>query len=250
MRRKLWKLGLWIAASVAILIAGENIISPDFNRCLKQEGAENTAKSDQEKRSEIILIPSSQSICLLRSVDKHNGFFSLFAAIAVAFFTYTLWGSTNTLVAIERRREDNVRCRIGAGGQIVRFEEVVSGQNSTGFQIEVSNVGDGAAIVDFIRWGYGEFGNLPPVAAYSRQVPSGQAIFARSKQAVRHVPLPDATCIRPVIFFEFDYTDVSRGGRGRIGFVMEVYNPDFRALPVFIRDGIDPSYLKDIYPLP
>jgi len=141
---------------------------------------------------------------------------------------------------------------LGGGGQIAHRKAVLPDltvEDSIGFQIEATNAGDGAAIIELIRWGYGEFGKLPPVPGYDRQVTSGQHIFPRSGAAVRHVPLPPKDFIRPLIFFEFDYTDVSRGGKGRIGFVMEVYNLDFRALPVHTKDGVSSDYLKDIYPL-
>jgi hypothetical protein len=36
---------------------------------------------------------------------------------------------------------------------------------------------------------------------------------------------------------------------GRIGFVMQVHNPDFRALPVFTDVGVSRDYRRDIFPL-
>lgn len=89
----------FIAAAVAIIvfIAAETALSHSYNACANHDYAQYSAESAKDKSGSI---PSlifharffvvSPYDCTVRMIDRHNGFFSALAAIAVGVFTLML----------------------------------------------------------------------------------------------------------------------------------------------------------------
>jgi len=169
------------------------------------------------------------------ALDRYGVLLTAIATVAIAGFTYILYRATNALVMAEQQKRSIVR---GAGRMV----------STDVFEIQASNSGEGAAILSLIRWGFAEFGEVPPVPAYERQVPSGESLFPRQQYTpVRYVRLREGLK-RPVIFCQFTYFDVSRKKDAVYSFAMDIRNPEFPLLPAFTRE-MAPDYWKDTFSL-
>jgi hypothetical protein len=84
---------LFLAAllvALAVFVWTENEIAPEFQTCISQETSQNATKGPNNETKIIIVRAEAQTICSLRLIDRHNGFFSLLAAISIAWFTLML----------------------------------------------------------------------------------------------------------------------------------------------------------------
>lgn len=88
----------WIAflLLVAAGVWTENSLAPSFQGCINEEASKHLA-DDQNQRQIVIEFIRTQTICSLRLMDLHAGFFAAISGFIVAFFTYTLWWSTDKL---------------------------------------------------------------------------------------------------------------------------------------------------------
>ncbi len=85
-------LGL-IAALIIVIVAFifvENAAAPSFHKCISYVVQEQAADRADQQSSIVPDVISRQSICTIQLIDKHNGFFGLLVAVAIACFTYTL----------------------------------------------------------------------------------------------------------------------------------------------------------------
>jgi hypothetical protein len=94
------KFGPFCGALLVFLIVfllAENYAAPSFQNCVSQN-SETQSTEESENKSHIIgRLIFAESVCSLRLVDRHNGFFAAVAAFAIAAFTFTLWQSTEKL---------------------------------------------------------------------------------------------------------------------------------------------------------
>jgi hypothetical protein len=99
-----------------IFVALENLSIHQFQQCVAAKTADNSTKeSDQESRVIIVLRDfGAQSICTVRVLDKHNGFFAALGGLAVAFFTFTLWQSTEKMWRASIRQSEDLGKSIAA----------------------------------------------------------------------------------------------------------------------------------------
>jgi hypothetical protein len=88
---------------VGLLVWTEENVSQEFSRCVNDWSADYG--SDQSSKDGLIVakLIGGHALCVIRSIDRHNGFFAALAAFIVAFFTYTLDRATNRLWEIEDR---------------------------------------------------------------------------------------------------------------------------------------------------
>jgi hypothetical protein len=80
-----------------------NKITPSFQSCISQTSGDYGSKETDKKAKVIGIFVASESICTLRLVDQHSGFFAAVAAFIVAWFTFTLKQSTTQLWRTEER---------------------------------------------------------------------------------------------------------------------------------------------------
>lgn len=90
----------------------EFAVSHSFRRCISEPADYRGAEGSYKYSRVVAVFIFRQGICSLRLIDAHNGFFALLGTIAVAFFTFTLWRSTDRLwQAAEDQREADERAR-------------------------------------------------------------------------------------------------------------------------------------------
>jgi hypothetical protein len=78
---------LSLVGFIGILLGAENTVSSQFAKCLSQISPHDVTATTGQKLLHIVW---PQSVCTLRIVDAHNGFFGLLVAVVVAAFTFTL----------------------------------------------------------------------------------------------------------------------------------------------------------------
>ena len=76
----------------------ENNFAPSFKSCISQESIKQISNSPEYKLQFIVIAIKTQSICSLRLIDTHAGFFAMVAAFIVSGFTFTLWQATGKIV--------------------------------------------------------------------------------------------------------------------------------------------------------
>jgi hypothetical protein len=96
--------------AIAIFVWAENQIAPSFQACTSQNASERGGEGSKNNGG-VASVVKAQSICSLRLIDRHNGFFAALAALIVAAFTFTLWVATSkqaglTLEALKLAREE------------------------------------------------------------------------------------------------------------------------------------------------
>jgi len=134
---------------VAIFIWAENQIAPSFQSCVSQEAI-----------SDFI---GSQTLCSIRLVDAHNGFFSAVAALVVAVFTIVLAVVTEKQARLTRdsiklaRDEFNAAHRPKIITHSVKYEPFVheSGDvdfDKIGASVIFYNTGENAATIEAIKY--------------------------------------------------------------------------------------------------
>jgi hypothetical protein len=80
---------------LCIFIWTENYAARGFQECVKQYSSDHGNEKGNKETSVVSI--SAQSVCSLRLIDRHNGFFAALAAFIIAWFTYTLRRSTDEL---------------------------------------------------------------------------------------------------------------------------------------------------------
>jgi len=73
-----------VLTMVVIFIGFENNFVSSFDACISQKAPDHGKLG-------------LQTICTVRLIDRHAGFFGMLAGFIVAFFTFTLWRSTDKL---------------------------------------------------------------------------------------------------------------------------------------------------------
>jgi hypothetical protein len=97
--------------AITIFVWAENQIAPSFQACMSQNASEQRGEGSKNNSDGVAAIVKAQSICSLRLIDRHNGFFAALAALIVAAFTFTLWVATSkqaglTLESLKLAREE------------------------------------------------------------------------------------------------------------------------------------------------
>jgi hypothetical protein len=182
--------------------------------------------------------PLGSILKVVTILDRYGALITAISTIAIAIFTYILYGATNALVAVERDR----RSTVGGGGAKALHDPNF-------FTIVATNAGPGSAILRRLRWGFEDLGVIPPTPRYDGgDIQTHEPLFPGRDQAVRHVRIPERGYDRAVIFFRFDYWDVNRRRDASIGFVLIIEGPDYPRLPVPTFD-VPPAYLENSFPL-
>jgi hypothetical protein len=96
LRRYLLFFGACLIGLVIFLWA-ENEFSKSFQDCITEYSSGQASKDSNKQRFNVAIFVKAQSICTVRLVDKHNGFFAAIAAFIVAWFTFSLRQSTDEL---------------------------------------------------------------------------------------------------------------------------------------------------------
>jgi hypothetical protein len=86
-----------IVTALFLFLWAENQVAPSFQACISQNSTKQSAESPNDYGKIVSVFVKTQSICSLRLIDRHNGFFAAIAAAIVAAFTFTLWRSTDRL---------------------------------------------------------------------------------------------------------------------------------------------------------
>jgi hypothetical protein len=169
--------------------------------------------------------------------ETPEGWTALFTC-TLTISTIGLWLVTASIARDARNAAAKTRSIVRGGGL-----EVHSGL----FQIEASNAGDGAALIQTIRWGFGDLGKLPTIPVYTEEAP-GDALFARTPyRPIRHTKSSGG--LNAVIFFRLEYFDVHQKRKAVIGHVLQIRSPAFPMVPIQLREGIPDEYLIDTFPV-
>jgi hypothetical protein len=99
-RRMSKKFGPFCGALLVFLIVfllTENYAAPSFENCISQNSGDHGTEKSENKGRIVGRFIFAESICSLRLIDRHNGFFAAIAAFVIAAFTFTLWQSTEKL---------------------------------------------------------------------------------------------------------------------------------------------------------
>jgi hypothetical protein len=86
-----------IVTALLLFLWAENQVAPSFQSCVSQNSPKQSAEGPNDYGKIVAVFVKAQSICSLRLIDRHNGFFAAIAAAIVAAFTFTLWRSTDRL---------------------------------------------------------------------------------------------------------------------------------------------------------
>jgi hypothetical protein len=191
----------------------ENRFSDSFRSCIDY-GATNQANNDPNKKgANVAIFIETQSICTVRLIDKHNGLFSAIAAFIIAWFTFSLRQSTNTLANIARetaRRQER-------DTEILQRAYIAVEPRGIEMTTDVKLVGQ---IV------FKNVGRLPATAFAS---------------VVKEIMVADETWVPPTL----TDADLLQPGRGIVPIGGEIARgTPFRELPQYGRDGVnDKTYL-------
>lgn len=94
---------------MSFIIVEENF-SGKFTKCIDDWKANYVHNQPNQKGFIVGELVSGHTLCIIRSIDRHNGLFAAVAAFIVAWFTFSLRESTNRLwEAGERQRESSER---------------------------------------------------------------------------------------------------------------------------------------------
>jgi hypothetical protein len=94
------KFGPFCGALLVFLTAfllTENYAAPSLENCISQNSSAQGTEESENKSGIVGRLVFAESICSLRLIDRHNGFFAAIAAFVIAAFTFTLWQSTEKL---------------------------------------------------------------------------------------------------------------------------------------------------------
>src|ERR1700730_6567492 len=99
-----------IVSALLLFVWAENQVAPSFQSCISQNSTKQSAESSNDYGKIVAVFIKAQSICSLRLIDRHNGFFAAIAAAIVAAFTFTLWGSPDRLWKAGKEPLDVTEC--------------------------------------------------------------------------------------------------------------------------------------------
>jgi hypothetical protein len=99
--------------------------------------------------------PLGSILKVVTILDRYGALITACSTIAIAIFTYILYGATNALVAVERDR----RSTVGGGGAKALHDPNI-------FTIVATNAGPGSAILRRLLWGFEDLGVIPPTPRY------------------------------------------------------------------------------------
>ena len=99
MLRKYGPFGAALLVFFVVFLLTANFVVPSFETCVSQNSSDQSAKESENKAGIVGRFVLAESICSLRLVDRHNGFFAAVAAFVIAAFTATLWWSTQGMLA-------------------------------------------------------------------------------------------------------------------------------------------------------
>lgn len=90
--RKRWQ---WLCAAIALsAVLWFILASPSFQECVCQ-AASNQTNQAPDKGETFVLVP--YAVCLGQFLETHGGTIAALATLLIAFFTFTLWRSTDKL---------------------------------------------------------------------------------------------------------------------------------------------------------
>lgn len=84
-----------ICALLVAFVSSENAAMPAFQACAHRYST--SQRASEPDISEFTAAVEAQTICSLRTIDRHNGIVAAIAGCVVALFTFTLWRSTEKL---------------------------------------------------------------------------------------------------------------------------------------------------------
>lgn len=101
--RTYWPFIVFFVLFLSLFAWIEEKSSREFGKCINEWAADDTANKPKQEGLIISKLVGLHALCVAKSVDRHNGFFSAFASFIVALFTYTLYTTTNKLWLSEER---------------------------------------------------------------------------------------------------------------------------------------------------
>lgn len=157
--------------------------------------------------------------------------------LALTVLTAVIGGGTLGLWFITWAAEANKRSIVrGAGMRL---------PGSAVFEIQVSNAGTSAALIETVEYGFEATGTFPKPFPYSPRLISNEMVHPEQRgQPVKYAPIP-AGMIDPMIVVRVVYFDVKRRRRASVRWAMQINDPKVPGVSIFIND----PHPEDTFPL-
>jgi hypothetical protein len=134
---------------VGIMLWAENSFSADYQRCvLNPFGGHVVQSTASDWLSRIKDIVGPQTICTIRLVDRHNGFFAVLTGLFVALFTFTLWRSTDKMWLAAKAQGEQTQASIREATRASNAMERVAGSLDINAQQIIETVKINRSIAD------------------------------------------------------------------------------------------------------
>jgi hypothetical protein len=94
---------------IGLFVWTEEKFAPTFHQCIDDWIANQGEIEPNQKSLIAAKFIGGRSLCVIRAIDHHNGFFAALAAFVIAWFTFALDRSTTSLWKIEERNFRDAR---------------------------------------------------------------------------------------------------------------------------------------------
>jgi hypothetical protein len=239
--RKWWpRAALALAALIAVAAI---CTSPSYQSC-KAEHRQHAAEEQQKKGPTVFIVGVIRSgwitlKCSVESVDEIEGFLTLLATVAIAFFTLTIWRANRN--QLDRSREIERAYLVGGGG--------VTKQSPHIFVLDVANYGKTPAsmkafAVEICDREEIKLPNRPKYLEpwYKRKTFIDE-IAAGDKKNILHKLVPDVP--NPIVYGRFWFQDIWRQEERHFSFILAVKvreGASFGTHPDIDLEEIDPEF--------
>jgi hypothetical protein len=89
--------GAWLIIGLAFLLGTENFVAKSFGECVAQQRNAQSTNNPNKSRFLVGRTVEPQFVCTGQFLDAHAGLIAALGGLVVAFFTATLWRSTDKL---------------------------------------------------------------------------------------------------------------------------------------------------------
>jgi hypothetical protein len=179
----------------------------------QHDAAANTDNVDNQKQTPFLHVAGAWIKCNRDVVDVLIGIFTLSAAGATAYFTFTIWSVNRSQLTHARHVE---RAYVSGGG---------AADNHFNFNLTINNYGKTPAMLTHYAVNFCDRRKIPPVPTY--RVIRHIATFPPGERARAIVSVPIPTSLpEPVVYGRFWYTDIW-GEAHNFGFILNPKNSRF-----------------------
>ncbi|MDE2472731.1 MAG: hypothetical protein KGL35_29410 [Bradyrhizobium sp.] len=182
--KRYWPFFCVVLFLVIAFVWTEENFSPTFRQCVN-DWAENHANSQPDKKSLIIAESiGGHSLCLIKAVDHHNGFFASFAAFIIAWFAFTLYHATKGLLEAAQVQSADMKRSIAVAENAAdaaqkSVDHIPTVERAYIFVTPIPAIEDGKTVTGLMVENFGQTpGIITEVyGASSESEPTGQPLY-------------------------------------------------------------------------